>query len=90
MEVVDPRSLCLAVGLGRIAGMKIEFRENGPIGIETGGRYVFRQGDQEVVVEKPRVSLCRCGHSANKPFCDGTHKSVGFVAPAAVIELKLE
>ncbi|GIW30645.1 MAG: hypothetical protein KatS3mg071_0819 [Meiothermus sp.] len=68
--------------------MKIEFRENGSIGIETGGRYVFRQGDQEVVIEKPRVSLCRCGHSANKPFCDGTHKSVGFVAPAAVIELE--
>lgn len=70
--------------------MKIEFRENGPIGIETGGRYVFRQGDQEVVVEKPRVWLCRCGHSTNKPFCDGTHKPADFVAPAAVIELERE
>ncbi|RIH89735.1 Iron-binding zinc finger CDGSH type [Meiothermus luteus] len=68
--------------------MRIEFRENGSIGIETGGRLVLRQGDQEQVIEKPRVSLCRCGHSNNKPFCDGTHKAIGFTAPAAVIELE--
>lgn len=72
------------------SAMKIEFRENGSIGIETGGKLVLRQGEQEVVIEKPRVSLCRCGHSANKPFCDGAHKTAGFVAPAAVIELKTD
>lgn len=70
--------------------MKIEFRENGSIGIETGGRHVYRYGDQEVVIEKGRVSLCRCGHSANKPYCDGTHKTVGFVAPPAVIEVDIQ
>ncbi len=72
------------------SAMKIEFRENGSIGIETGGKLVLRQGEQEVVIEKPRVSLCRCGHSTNKPFCDGAHKTAGFVAPAAVIELKAD
>lgn len=70
--------------------MKIEFRENGSIGIETGGKYVFRQGDRERVIEKAKVSLCRCGHSGNKPFCDGSHKAAGFVAPAAVIELNTD
>ena len=66
--------------------MKLEFRENGPIVIETGGRYVFRTAEGEHVVEKPRVSLCRCGGSGNKPFCAGTHKTNGFTAPAAMIE----
>lgn len=34
--------------------------------------------DGEVLREDTRVALCRCGHSKNKPFCDGTHWRVGF------------
>jgi uncharacterized Fe-S cluster protein YjdI len=33
------------------------------------------------VREATRVALCRCGGSANKPFCDGTHRTNGFRAP---------
>lgn len=30
------------------------------------------------IVEGEQVWLCRCGQSAKKPFCDGTHKQIGF------------
>jgi CDGSH-type Zn-finger protein len=36
----------------------------------------WREGQKYASEEK--YSLCRCGQSANKPFCDGTHKKVGF------------
>jgi CDGSH-type Zn-finger protein len=31
-------------------------------------------------VDRKVIALCRCGHSAMRPFCDGTHKLVGFRA----------
>jgi CDGSH iron-sulfur domain-containing protein 3 len=76
--------------------MKLTIRENGSIGLETSGSYVVRRpvvggapGEmQEEVVEKARLSLCRCGASANKPFCDGSHKAAGFEAGALEIEIR--
>jgi CDGSH-type Zn-finger protein len=34
--------------------------------------------DGTVLYEGERAALCRCGGSANKPFCDGTHKTIDF------------
>ena len=34
-----------------------------------------------IVCDRDPVALCRCGKSSLKPFCDGTHKLVGFRAP---------
>jgi CDGSH-type Zn-finger protein len=48
-----------------------------------------RDGRREVV-DTLRIALCRCGHSETKPYCDGTHLRVGFVAPPAEIEIRPE
>ena len=69
--------------------MKLIARENGSILVETNGSYILRTADGEQVIEKARMSLCRCGHSQNKPFCDGSHKAAGFTAPALEIEFQV-
>ncbi|MCS7010956.1 MAG: CDGSH iron-sulfur domain-containing protein [Anaerolineales bacterium] len=61
-------------------------RENGPYLISGEFTYLDVQGNPQKT-EGKMIALCRCGQSGNKPFCDGTHKKVGFVAPA--LELKL-
>jgi CDGSH-type Zn-finger protein len=50
-------------------------RPNGPLYVR--GRLKIRRQDGSVR-EETRVALCRCGQSANKPFCDGTHRRIGF------------
>jgi CDGSH-type Zn-finger protein len=35
--------------------------------------------------DKPGIALCRCGKSANKPFCDGAHKDCGFISDERAI-----
>jgi hypothetical protein len=49
---------------------------NGPLLVSGGVRVVDAEGN--VLYEGERAALCRCGGSANKPFCDGTHKTNGF------------
>lgn len=49
---------------------------NGPLRL--AGKIAVKDADGAVIMETNRVSLCRCGASKNKPFCDGSHKSIGF------------
>ncbi len=55
---------------------QIEARENGPL-VAKGIRRMKGPDGEEVEV-KAVMALCRCGHSGNKPFCDGSHEKVGF------------
>ena len=61
-----------------MADVKIEVRLNGPNRISGDFDLVDQDGNSFTIPEGQWVSLCRCGESKNKPFCDGSHKAAGF------------
>ncbi len=64
--------------------VKITIRRNGSLHVE-GLFTLIDSNGQEIPINKPAISLCRCGHSNNKPFCDGSHKTCGFQGAEAHI-----
>lgn len=65
--------------------VKITVRPNGPYRVEGPVKLVDAEGREWDLAGKPAVSLCRCGASVNKPFCDGTHSKIGFQAAEAAV-----
>jgi CDGSH-type Zn-finger protein len=55
---------------------RIKVRANGPL-LCTGDIEVYA-ADGHLLQKSADLVLCRCGHSANKPFCDGSHRDAGF------------
>ena len=58
--------------------LRVGLRVNGPLRIE--GRCEVRHPVVGLIFAGEQTAQCRCGHSGKKPFCDGTHRQVGFVA----------
>jgi CDGSH-type Zn-finger protein/uncharacterized Fe-S cluster protein YjdI len=63
----------LAVRSGKL---KVTPYKNGPLGVE--GSLEICTGTGRTVNRVQKTALCRCGQSAKKPYCDGTHAKVGF------------
>ncbi|MGD2074641.1 MAG: CDGSH iron-sulfur domain-containing protein [Gammaproteobacteria bacterium] len=57
-------------------GNRIRIRENGPL-LCTGDIEVYAENGY-LFAKADDVALCRCGASKNRPFCDGSHREVGF------------
>ena len=53
---------------------------NGPYLIRGEFELTDQEG-QPIETLRGTIALCRCGASRTKPFCDGTHKAIGFKAP---------
>ena len=60
--------------------VKVTVNQNGPLKVEGGAALVDHEGNEIPTREGVPFFLCRCGHSQNKPFCDGSHKREGFQA----------
>ena len=77
-----------------MAEIKITVRKNGPYRVEAppgtvklidadGNEYDLSQKIKEGMTA---FSLCRCGGSVTKPYCDGTHSKVGFQAAEGAVQ----
>lgn len=60
-----------------MSDVKITIIPDGPARIECD-RAVIVLADGRIISKEKKFSLCRCGESGDKPFCDGTHNTCGF------------
>lgn len=59
-------------------GTNVTVKTNGPILLQGDFKVLDPTGKAFDLPGRPVVALCRCGHSANKPLCDGSHAKAGF------------
>lgn len=58
--------------------VKIIVKDNSALRIEGDFEMFDAKGNKFDLSGRTAISLCRCGHSATRPFCDGAHKLIGF------------
>ncbi len=63
----------------------IKVRQNGPYLVDAEDVTLIDWNGNEYLVTRRPFALCRCGASANRPYCDGTHSKIGFQAAEAAV-----
>lgn len=63
-----------------MSDVTIKVRESGPFLVSGPFTLIDAQGNTFDLKGKETISLCRCGQSQRRPFCDGAHKGCGFVS----------
>jgi CDGSH-type Zn-finger protein len=71
-----------------MAATRITVRKNGSLRVEGDFEIVDAEGRPFGLAGRTQVSLCRCGRSERKPFCDGTHKTCGFASEVIAFGLE--
>jgi CDGSH-type Zn-finger protein len=70
-----------------MANTKVTALNNGPLRLEGEFTICDGEGREFGLAGRTVISLCRCGHSQNKPFCDGSHGRTGFQSQVEAKEL---
>lgn len=70
-----------------MAGTKVTILSNGPIRVEGDFEICDQEGKVFGLGGRTAISLCRCSHSGNLPFCDGSHKRQNFQSLVAARDL---
>jgi CDGSH-type Zn-finger protein len=61
-----------------MAATKVTVKNDGSIVLEGDFSIHDQEGSAFGLAGRTKISLCRCGHSQNKPFCDASHRTTGF------------
>ena len=70
-----------------MASTRITVMNNGSLRVEGDFEIVDMEGRSFGLAGRTRVSLCRCGQSNNKPFCDASHKTCDFQSTVVAFDL---
>ena len=61
-----------------MSDVTITVKDNGPYLVHGGVSILDPEGKEIDVQDNKAIALCRCGASGTQPFCNGTHRKIGF------------